>query len=145
MAQENSEPSDEEIQEGAAILERLYGRAVGTFTLDTPASNGERPDEVGGAWVGVRLPVRPRNMPELTEDGKVSSEVVRVYCVDGFNALVAAETDEKILQYWIDELDGRADPDATFAFSTADGKFAANENRIPIANSLWSSDLDEPF
>jgi serine/threonine protein phosphatase PrpC len=114
--------TDEDWQKGReemrAIEENLHGPVTGTFIISEVAQNGSHPIEVRQAWQGVPLPVRLRH----AFDG---GSTVKVLCTDGINALVEAGTEEEILQYWIDILDGRADENATFDFQASDGSYEA--------------------
>ena len=103
----------EEVQ---AIEEDLHGPVVGEFHITGVAENGDHPLEIRAAWKGIKLPVRERFAEE-------SEELVKVLCTDGYNALVEANVDEKVRQYWIDLLDGRADANTTFDFRPEDGDY----------------------
>ena len=105
----------EERKAVADILTGMNGLISATFTLSQPASTGDHPENIAGAWVGVPLPIRLYyDRPEF--DGNV-----RILCVDAYNALVESGADETVLQYWINKLDGRAGPSALFVFPASDG------------------------
>lgn len=99
------------------FLEVSFGKTIGHFTLAITASNGEHPEAVRNAWVGIPLAVRERFQPFPDSTG------VDVLCIDGFNALVEAGVTEDVLQYWVDMLGGRAELDATFTFRVSDGQY----------------------
>lgn len=98
--------------------EALHGLVIAKFTITETAQNGSHPEEVRSAWHGIPLPVRERFSGTLNARG-----IVSVLCTDGYNALVEAGADEKVLQYWIDYLDGRADEYTTFDFLAEDGDY----------------------
>jgi hypothetical protein len=98
------------------FLTQLHGPIVGTFIIKEVAQNGPHPYEVRAGWQSVPLPVRESYAPCV-------KEVVKVLAADGFNALIELNTDESILQYWIDLLDGIADDYTTFDFHPGDGEY----------------------
>ena len=104
------------------LLTRLHGAIVGTFIIRHVAENGPHPYEIRAGWQSVPLPVRERYAPQV-------NEVVKVFASDGFNALVELNTEEAILQYWIDLLDGKADDWTTFDFLPSDGEYI----ELPVA------------
>ena len=98
------------------LLTSIHGPIVGTFIIKEVAQNGPHPYEIRVGWQSVPLPIRERYAPQV-------GEVVKVLASDGFNALIELNTDEKILQYWIDLLDGQADDWTTFVFKPTDGEY----------------------
>ncbi len=106
----------------ADIMEDLFGPVHGHFTLNQAATTGDHPEQVRAAWVGIAVPVRETLVRE-----SVSCKSVSILCTDAFNALVEAEVSESVLQYWIDMLNGKAGPEATFIFDLADGTYSPVE------------------
>lgn len=104
--------------------ERLHGLVIAKFTVRETASNGKHPEHVRSAWRGVPLPVRERFAGTLNARG-----IVSVLCTDGYNTLVEAGTDERVLQYWVDYLDGKADEYTTFDFLADDGDYEVVDPR----------------
>ena len=97
-------------------LAAIHGPIVGTFIVKEVAQNGAHPYEIRAGWQSVPLPIRERYAPQV-------GEIVKVLASDGFNALVEVNTEEKILQYWIDLLDGIADDWTTLDFLPGDGEY----------------------
>jgi hypothetical protein len=105
--------SQEEITRSDEWCEDLWGPVVAAFTPGAVTSGGH-PEEVVRAWTGIRLPVRELLLERMQDHKKVEIDAG-----EGFNALVAADTDTSVLQYWIDVLPGY--PTDTFAFDPSEG------------------------
>lgn len=91
-----------EIELSDQFCEELHGRVIGSFT-PTEVSNGPHPEEVRSAWIGVAMPVRAYPNVAIHD-----TDHVFIDAGEAFNALVANNTPEEILQYWIDTLPGDA-------------------------------------
>ncbi|HEU5005254.1 MAG TPA: hypothetical protein VFT49_04190 [Candidatus Saccharimonadales bacterium] len=99
------------------ILGRIHGSIVGNFVVNKATSNGDHPEAVSASWQSVLLPVREKFTP--TGEGPI-----KVVAIDAFNSLVEVNTDETVLQYWLDILQrGGGNEYTTFGFDRRDGEY----------------------
>lgn len=120
--------SPEEIEWSDTFCEDLHGRVIGSFTPNQ-VSNGPHPEAIRGAWVGVAMPVRKYPNTAIY----YGDERIFIDAGEAFNALVANDTPEEVLQYWIDNLPGDAGTTLGFILSEGEYEPLPGEQQIPLA------------
>ncbi|MEO5949525.1 MAG: hypothetical protein ABIP74_03905 [Candidatus Saccharimonas sp.] len=84
-----------ERRESDELAERYLGPVVGELFVEQ-VTNGGHPDWVLTAWTGNSL--------HLRRGFNRSIGHIAVYCYDGFNALVDGGAEERVLDYWMQQL-----------------------------------------
>lgn len=78
------------------------GNVIGSLTIHSMVMEGDHPEYIRDAWTGLSLPLRPGyHKPRRHEDESVDG-TIRVYQVDGLNALVHNGRDAAV-GYWVEK------------------------------------------